>query len=165
MRIPISFLLSATQAGFYLNSDRTMHKDVVWPAIASYQAMVRRMLMLFMEYDDLHSITLACITRLEVDETEDSHLVRRYQSITISTEGADIMRYESERIKFVSRYVPFHRMGTGAFALARNSREVAAILRDEGSSDADGWCWMLACMAHKCFKEISTDMHIEQTVE
>lgn len=165
MSIHLDFLLATTQANINLQSDRTLHKDVVWPAIASYEVMVRRLLMMFMADEALQSVTLASETRLVVEETEDSHLVKRYQTIRISAEGADTLRYETEKLQFIAQYVPTHRMGSGSFTLARNSREVAAILRDQGSGDADGWCWILAGKALKSFKDISIDLHIEQTVK
>ena len=156
------FQIECSKAESMLASARALRSDVVWPAATCYVALALRLIELFARHPELQTVSLTCLLRPEVDETETSHVVKLSQHLKLTTLGAAVFTDIEEKAGFLANYAPVHLMGSGTFELSRAHPVLAGALQDleNGSTAATGYQLGLAIAAS--FKDIQVDVYMGQ---
>lgn len=168
LNIPFEFHLRCGPAATALAADRALHNEVVFPATTFYEALARRLVLLFATHSQLESLTLTCMLQPEVDEDSTHHFVKLNQHLKLSTVGTTVFSTLDERAAFFADYVPTHRMGNGTFTLTRDNPVMRGILTamqsespvpDEVLERSDAAFFTLAQRVQRSFKSIQVDVH------
>jgi hypothetical protein len=164
---PMEFLLRGAPASTTLASDRALHNEVVFPAVACFEALARAITQLFFEHEALEAFTLTCLVRPSWEESADMLTVHLNQHLKCSTLGVTAFADQDALVEFLENYAPMHRMGSGTFTLRRDAPVVQKVLNayaaespvpDDALDLVDEQVHTLARRLQQSFKVIHVDV-------
>jgi hypothetical protein len=166
--IPYQFILKCSAAETTLASERALRNEVVFPAAACFEALARRLLMLFAEHDSLQAVTLTCLMQPTIEEDNLLHIVKLNQHLKLTTLGKVVLENPGTTLlESLATYIPAQLMGTGSFTVERNSPIVQETLLLFGTDSfgsaelevTDALSYTLSQRLKSSFKSIFVDVY------